>query len=129
MIFFLSQSQKVSASEVIDLEKISKLEEKVANSYSNKFCNSIGMGISAEGATRLTITENQESKFNPSLWFELVSSGNKNLKEINRDQLAETISTKVVYSCGNALGLSGQQGIDEFKSYFISIRDEIESSK
>ena len=103
------------------------LEQKIAASYSNKFCNSIGIGISPEGATRLTIKENQESKFNPSLWIELASSGKKNLDLINQDELDEIISTKVVQDCGSAIGLSGQKGADEFKIYFNSIKKEMDN--
>ena len=102
------------------------LQEKVAKGYSDKFCNGIGIGISKEGATRLAIAENMESKFNPSLWFELATSGKSNLEKIDKDKLAETISLNVIANCGNAIGLSGQKGVDHFKSYFISIRKEME---
>ncbi len=43
------------ATEGVGLEKINELQNKVAKAYSAKFCNGIGMGISKEGATRLTI--------------------------------------------------------------------------
>ncbi len=125
-IFVASQPLKVQASDKQDLEKIVILQKKVAKGYSNKFCNSIGIGISKEGATRLTINENKESKFNPSLWFELASSGNKNLKKIDTNQLTDQIATTIVSDCGYAIGLTGQKGIESFKEYFTMIKSEVE---
>ncbi len=113
------------AIDTISTDKLTNLQEKVAKGYSSKFCNGIGMGISKEGATRLTINENSKSKFNPSLWFELASSGEKNLDQIDQDQLAEIISMQIIEDCGYALNLSGQKGVEQFKDYFISIRDEV----
>jgi len=124
IFLIISLPLRALATESIDVEKISKLQDKVAKGYSAKFCNGIGMGISKEGATRLTINENKESKFNPALWFELAASGSSNLGRIDEDQLAESISENVIRDCGFAIGLSGQQGIDSFKDYFISIRNE-----
>lgn len=120
------QTKEVFASEANEVNKLISLQNKIAKGYSNKFCNSIGMGISKEGATRLTIAENKDSKFNPSLWFELVSSGKSNLDQINKNELTDEISKTIVNDCGRVLGFSGQQGVDDFKSYFINIRDEME---
>jgi len=127
---FLAVSLPLRAltTEGIDVEKISKLQNKVAKGYSAKFCNGIGMGISKEGATRLTISENKESKFNPALWFELAASGSSNLGQIDEDQLAESISMNIIRDCGFAIGLSGQKGIDSFKDYFILIRNQMKEN-
>ena len=118
---------KVVASESLDLNKSNNLQEKIAKSYANKFCNAIGIGVSQESAIKLTINENKQSKFNPSLWLELASSGEKNLNQINQDELAGLISSKVIRNCGYAIGLSGQNGIETFQGYFISIKNEIEN--
>ena len=120
--------QKAVAEKLISLDKINKLQEKVANSYSSKFCNAIGMGISKEGSTRLTITENKESKFNPALWFELATSGENNLDKIDQGRVLELTSEKIIRDCGAAIGLSGKEGIDAFKDYFTSIKNEIDNS-
>ena len=127
LILVIIQPSEVIALEVQSSEKVSMLKQKVAKGYANKFCNSIGIGISKEGATRLTINENMESKFNPSLWFELASSGKKNLEKIDPDQLADKISAQIVNDCGYAIGLNGKKGINEFKEYFLTIKDEIDS--
>ncbi len=123
--FFLliALPSQLIASEPSDTIKLYALQEKIAKSYSNKFCNAIGIGISKEGATRLTINENKESKFNPSLWFELASSGKTNIELIDQDELAELISNRIIKDCGLAIGLSGQKGVESFKSFFIDIRD------
>ena len=120
--------QQVIAEKTIDADRISALEEKVANSYSSKFCNAIGIGISKEGSTRLTISENKESKFNPALWFELARSGKNNLDRIDENNVLDISAEKVIRDCGSAIGLYGQEGIDSFKNYFISIKDEIDNS-
>ena len=129
LIIVIIQPSEVIALEVQSSEKISMLKQKVAKGYANKFCNSIGIGISKEGATRLTINENMESKFNPSLWFELASSGKKNREKIDPDKLADKISAQIVNDCGYAIGLNGKKGINEFKEYFLSIKDEIENQR
>ncbi len=123
----LAFPSKAIASNLNNNSNLNSLQEKVAKGYSDKFCNGIGMGISKEGAMRLTINENRESKFNPSLWFELISSGKENLEKIDEDRLAEVISRQIVNECGPAIGLSGQEGSDLFYNYFISVRDEIEN--
>ena len=126
---FINKIPEAQASDVkeINTRKFNDLQEKVAKGYSSKLCNGIGIGISKEGATKLAITENMESRFNPSLWFELASSGKSNLEKIDEDKLAEIISENVINDCGYALGLSGQKGVDSFKSYFVSIKNEIET--
>ncbi len=113
------------AIEDYDLEKINRLQDKIAKNYSNKFCNAIGIGVSKDGAIRLAINENKESKFNPSLWFELASSGEKNLDLIDQNDLTEIISTRIIRDCGLAIGLSGEKGIESFKDYFKDVRSEL----
>ena len=106
-------------------EKIIALQEKVAKGYSDKFCNGIGIGISKDGAARLAISENTESKFNPLLWFELASSVKANIQKIDDNELAEVISSRVIEKCGRAIGLSGQKGVESFKEYFLTIKNEV----
>ena len=103
----------------------SKLIEKVAKGYSSKFCNAIGIGISKEGAMRLAISENKKAKFNPSLWRELLVSGDKNLVAIDPDEIYTSVSSEIIYNCGNAIGLSGYEGINNLKDSFISISQEM----
>ncbi len=115
----------VNALETKEINKITSLQKRIAKNYSGKFCNGIGIGISKEGAARLAISENKEAKFNPSLWFELASSGKENLKKINQDELDEQISKRIVDDCGGAIGLSGQKGVNTFKEYLINIRNDM----
>ena len=117
---------KASAEQPVDLSTINNLQEKIAKSYASKFCNGIGMGISKEGSARLTINENKESKFNPSLWFELARSGKNNLEKVDQEKVLELLSTKIVRDCGGAIGLSGQEGIESFKTYFYDLKNEID---
>tara|TARA_Y100001968_G_C19409756_1_gene745652 strand:- start:1389 stop:1838 length:450 start_codon:yes stop_codon:yes gene_type:complete len=107
-----------------EAQKISQLENKIATNYSNKLCNAIGIGMSLESATKLAIIENSNPKFNPSLWFELTIKGDDKIKKIDSNSLSTAISTKVIDDCGPALDLRGQEGIESFKSYFISRQKE-----
>lgn len=126
-LLLLAIPQRTIASDSINPNKLNKLQERIAKGYSDKFCNGIGIGISKDGAARLAISENKESKFNPLLWFELASSGEENIEKIDQDELSYMISNKVINSCGSAIGLTGQKGVESFQEYFISIKKEIES--
>tara|TARA_B100000029_G_C17586850_1_gene961365 strand:+ start:1008 stop:1451 length:444 start_codon:yes stop_codon:yes gene_type:complete len=126
-LLLLAIPQRTIASDSINPNKLNKLQERIAKGYSDKFCNGIGIGISKDGAARLAISENKESKFNPLLWFELASSGEENIEKIDQDELSYMISNKVINSCGSAIGLTGQKGVESFQEYFMSIKKEIES--
>ena len=52
MILFVTQPNRVMASEINSSDKINNLEQKVAKGYSNKFCN--GIGISRQGDNNTT---------------------------------------------------------------------------
>ncbi len=95
----------VSASEV----ESSSLIKKVSKSYTKKFCNAIAFGLSKESAMNFSIKENKQ-----------VFEKRKGMEKINRDLLAEEISTSVVEQCGYPINLSGEKGIKEFKSYYLS---------
>ncbi len=95
-----------------------KLKLKVAKNYSNKFCNAIGIGLSPESAMSITIDENTNPAFNPSLWFDIALSGKEDINSIEISELAKQVSENVVESCGYPLGLRGKEGIDEFEDFF-----------
>ncbi len=101
-------------------EKTSKLEQQVSKGYSNKFCNAIGMGVSPQGAMKLTIDENSKPSFNPSLWFELVVSGEDNIRELNDKNIAEMASDQIIDICGGAMMLSNKDDEIKFKSDFLN---------
>ena len=87
----------------------SVLIKKVSESYTKKFCNSIGFGLSKESAMNFSITENNQ-----------VFTKKKGFNNINKELLAEEIATSVVEKCGNPIALRGDNGIMEFKSYYLS---------
>ena len=93
------------ASESID----SVLIKKVSESYTRKFCNSIGFGLSKESAMNFSLKENNQ-----------VFNKRKEFNNINKDLLAEEIAINVVEKCGYPINLSGEKGILEFKSYYLS---------
>jgi len=85
------------------------LIKKVSESYTKKFCNSIGFGLSKESAMNFSLKENNE-----------VFNKRKGFNNINKELLAEKIAIGVVEKCGYPISLSGEEGIIEFKSYYLS---------
>ena len=85
------------------------LIKKVSQSYTKKFCNSIGFGLSKESAMNFSLKENQQ-----------VFKKRKEIDNINKELLAEEIAMKVVEKCGYPINLSGEKGILEFKNYYLS---------
>ena len=97
--------EKLYASENVE----TALLKKVSKSYTNKFCNSVGFGLSKESAMNFSLKENNQ-----------VFNKRKDFNNINKELLAEKIATEVVEKCGYPINLSGEKGIIEFKSYYLS---------
>ncbi len=90
------------------------LIEKIAKSYTNKFCNSIGFGLSKDSAMKFSIKENNE-----------VFKKKKGFKKINKELLAEEIAISVIDKCGYPIEFFGEEGILEFKNYYLSKDKEL----
>ena len=86
-----------------------KLINKISQSYTKKFCNAIGFGLSKESAMDFSIEENKQ-----------VFKKKKGINSINKELLAEEISISVIEKCGYPINLSGEKGILEFKNYYLS---------
>ena len=97
--------EEVYASENVD----SVLITKVSQSYTKKFCNSIGFGLSKESAMNFSLKENNQ-----------VFKKRKEFNNVNKELLAEEIAIAVVEKCGYPINLSGEKGIQDFKSYYLS---------
>ena len=98
-------TDQLYASDSVD----SLLIKKVTKSYTNKFCNSIGFGLSKESAMNFSLKENNQ-----------VFKKKKEFTNIQKELLAEEIAIAVVEKCGYPINLSGERGILEFKSYYLS---------
>ena len=107
-------TERLYASESAD----SVLIKKVSDSYTKKFCNSIGFGLSKESAMNFSLKENNQ-----------VFKKRKEFKSINKDLLADKIAIAVVEKCGYPINLSGEQGILEFKTYYLSKDQEFIGTK
>ena len=111
LIFFICltlifvQTEELYALENVD----SVLIKKVSQSYTKKFCNSIGFGLSKESAMNFSLKENNQ-----------VFNKRKKFNTINKELLAEEIAIAVVEKCGYPINLSGEKGILEFKNYYLS---------
>ena len=87
----------------------SVLIKKFSKSYTNKFCNSIGFGLSKESAMKFSIKENKQA-----------FKKRKDIDDINKEFLAKEIAISVVEKCGYPIKLTGEKGIIEFKNYYLS---------
>ena len=86
---------------------------KVSKSYTKKFCNAIGFGLSKESAMNFSIEENKQA-----------FKKRKEVKDLNKELLAEEIATNVIEQCGYPIKLFGEEGIQEFKNYYLSKDNE-----
>tara|TARA_B100001250_G_C19408040_1_gene617782 strand:- start:252 stop:656 length:405 start_codon:yes stop_codon:yes gene_type:complete len=105
--------EELYASESVE----SVLIKKVSKSYTNKFCNSIGFGLSKESAMNFSLKENNQ-----------VFNKRKDYNNINKELLAEKIAISVIEKCGYPINLSGEKGILEFKSYYLSKDQEYQKT-
>ena len=48
----------------------------------------------------------------------------KEIQNLDKELLAEEIATSVVDQCGYPINLSGEKGVFEFKSYYLSKEKE-----
>ena len=87
----------------------SALIKKVSKGYTKKFCNAIGFGLSKESAMNFSFEENKQ-----------VFKKRKEINNVNKELLAEEIALSVVEKCGYPINLSGEEGIIEFKKYYLS---------
>ena len=103
LIFFHTEVLYASEGNQSDLIK------KVSQSYTKKFCNSIGFGLSKESAMKFSIKENNQ-----------VFYKKKDFNNINKEIPAEKIAISVVEKCGYPINIAGEKGIQEFKNYYLS---------
>ena len=99
---------------------VSLLQNRISNNFSREYCKAIQNGFSKDEAMKSTIlkTENIISfSFNPQK------------KWIEKNDLANQISLRVVNDCGWSFGLIGKEGINYFKSYFLEIYEKTTPDK
>ena len=95
----------------------SLLINKVSKDYTKKFCNSIAFGLSNESAMNFSIQENKK-----------VFEKRKGIKNINIELLAEEIAVSVSEDCGYLVNISGENGIKDFKQYYLSKYKELKDT-
>ena len=99
---------------------VSLLQNRISNNFSKKFCNSIQNGLSKDEAMTSAIIKTEK----------IVSFAyNPQKKWIEKEDLANQISIKVINNCGWSFGLIGKEGIDYFKSYFLEIYEKTTPEK
>ena len=99
---------------------VSLLQNRITTNFSNKYCKSIQNGLSKDEAMTSAIIKTEN----------IVSfSYNPQKKWIEKDDLANQISIKVVNDCGRSFGLVGKEGINYFKKYFLEIYEKTTPDK
>ena len=99
---------------------VSLLQSRISNNFSKKFCSAIQNGLSKDEAMSSAIIKTEN----------IVSfSYNPQKKWIEKEDLANQISIRVINECGWSFGLNGKEGIDYFRSYFLEIYDKTTPEK
>ena len=99
---------------------VSLLQNRISNNFSKKYCKAIQNGFSKDEAMKSAIVQTEN----------IISfSYNPQKKWIEKDDLANQISLKVVNDCGWTFGLIGKEGVDYFKSYFLEIYEKTTPDK
>ncbi|MDA9745877.1 hypothetical protein N9V09_00505 [Prochlorococcus sp. AH-736-K20] len=99
---------------------VSLLQNRISNNFSRKYCKAVQNGFSKDEAMKSAIVKTEN----------IISfSYNPQKKWIEKDDLANQISLKVVNDCGWSFGLIGKEGVDYFKSYFLEIYEKTTPDK
>ena len=99
---------------------VSLLQNRISNNFSKKYCRAIQNGLSKDEAMKSAIIKTEN----------IISfSYNPQKKWIEKDDLANQISSQVVNDCGWSFGLIGQEGVNYFKSYFLEIYEKTTPDK
>ncbi len=94
---------------------VSLLQNRISNNFSRKYCKAIQNDFSKDEAMKSAIVKTEN----------IISfSYNPQKKWIEKDDLANQISLQVVNDCGWSIGLTGKEGINYFKSYFLEIYEK-----
>ena len=99
---------------------VSLLQNRISNNFSKKYCRAIQNGFSKDEAMKSALIKTEN----------IISfSYNPQKKWIEKDDLANQISSQVVNDCGWSFGLIGQEGVNYFKSYFLEIYEKTTPDK
>ena len=111
LLFFLSRPIATFASHTSD-PTVSLLQNRISNNFSKKYCKAIQNGLSKDEAMTSAIVKTENI---------IAFSYNPQKKWIEKEDLANQISIKVVNDCGWSFGLIGKEGVDYFRKYFLEI--------
>ena len=99
---------------------VSLLQNRITNNFSNKYCKAIQNGYSKDESMTSAIIKTEN----------IISfSYNPQKKWIEKEDLANQISIKVVNDCGKSFGLIGKEGVNYFKRYFLEIYEKTTPDK
>ena len=99
---------------------VSLLQNRISNNFSTKYCKAIQNDFSKDEAMKSAIVKTEN----------IISfSYNPQKKWIEKDDLANQIALQVVNDCGWSFGLTGKEGVDYFKSYFLEVYEKTTPDK
>ena len=99
---------------------VSLLQNRISNNFSRKYCKAVQNGFSKDEAMKSAIVKTEN----------IISfSYNPQKKWIEKNDLANQISLRVVNDCGWSFGLIGKEGVEYFKSYFLEIYEKTTPDK
>ena len=86
--------------------------KKVSRSYTKKFCNAIGFGLSKDSAMAFANKENN-----------MIFKNRNGFDNLNKELIANKIAVSVIENCGYPINLKGEKGIEEFEKDYISMNE------
>ena len=119
MLVFLLNPLSTLASHTSD-PTVSLLQNRISNNFSKKYCRAIQNGLSKDEAMTSAIIKTENI---------ITFSYNPQKKWIEKEDLANQISLKVVNDCGWSFGLIGKEGTDYFRNYFLEIYEKTTPDK
>ena len=122
LLFFMMVAVNLTPCYAFDTSdpSVTLLQDRISNNFSRKFCKAIQNGFSKDEAMKSAIVKTEN----------IISfSYNPQKKWIEKDDLANQISSQVVNDCGYSFGLIGEEGVDYFKSYFLEIYEKTTPDK
>ncbi len=126
LLMFSPLPLHASASSASQIEP-NEFQIRIAKGYSSKFCNAIAMGMTKQSSLMLAISENEQLYYNPSLWFDLLFSSDREHEHIDDNVIKSRVASDVINTCGGSIdytGFKGQILFEEFIDEIISLKAE-----
>ncbi len=101
------------------------LSDKIAINYADKYCNALGIGMAKESALKLSILENKEQSYNPSMWLLMLSKDKDRIETVDNNILANKVLEKIQNKCNSIAEIRTKAEEDEFEIEFLNLKNNM----